>query len=564
MPGKNNRRGAAAYLLIAITTIIAWFPSLFIRLINDDFQIILWIVPDSLAECFRPLWSPHVVDVYWRPLAAMVNTFTIFFFGPDPFVFHLVSLAAYTIAALLLFRFMKLLNLSTEASLLFTLLFSLLPSHEMAVAWLSTRNDIFSLIFILLALSFFIKRMGLPELPTVPAGAFTVKEGVAAGPGGRLTGSGFFIVLTVLMLIAFLNKEAAYPLVLMFPFYRLVYCGEPVGRLKVYREFIAGSALILSIVFLRWLFIGGGFLFQSQNVSTVSFGDMVFNFAAYLPLSFIPSDLLEHLYLFAKANVAVFSMICAAALTGAVLLFRRTRIINRKAALFGLFWFLAFIVPVLFKLGRWYTFIPSAGLVITLAAFYDSVNHKNLRRVAILFLIAVSGYSGFERMNDWAGVSEKSEKAFLSLRSIDCKDMDHITLLAAPNKTDNVNSMCVGVQQLVNYHTGHSSADVAYPLKTETFGDCRISMDRPADRCFIFRATNCRFLIPGSKSASYLTDEERSYADSSIAINVINHSDGRSVARVRLLKPPPGPAAIIYYDGTVFRKIDASGANEDQ
>jgi hypothetical protein len=123
--------------------------------------------------------------------------------------------------------------------------------------------------------------------------------------------------------------------------------------------------------------------------------------------------------------------------------------------------------------------------------------------------------------------------------------------LGAPNKINNVNSMRIGVQEAVHFNTMENHSDVQYPLKTEIYDGCSITLDN-VDGYYLLKATNARFLAPDSKSFSYLIDEIHNYEDENINIRIFNKADGKSTAYVRYKRLPPQPELKFYFNGKEF------------
>lgn len=529
MPVDSYKSRYFPYLLITIANIVAWFPSLFIRLMNDDYQIILWIDPNNFSDAFRPFLEPYVIGFYWRPLPAIINTLSLFFAGNNPFVFHLLSLIAYIIVCILLYKLLVSLKISKEGSIFTSLLFSVLPSHEMAVSWLSARNDTLALIFILSALIFFIKSIETESKKK-------------------------YIFLVILLIAAFLSKEAAFPVILMFPVYFHIFRKNENPGFSKYHEFLIGSGLILFIMLFRWLIVGSQSIFSTSNLASFDFVGSLFNLAAYIPLSFVSADVLEGIYCIAKENILISVLILIIVSIGIFFLAKKIKINNNKLILFGAIWFLVFVITALPLLGRWYAFIPSVGLIIILAVVYDSFEMNKLKRLIIIALILISGTASFIKMTEWVEVSKKTETTLLSLSKYNFSNIKTITLLGVPNKINKINSMRIGVQEAVHYFASEKQSDVLYPLKSELYDDGMISLDS-ADGNYILKGTNVRFLTPKSKSYSYLIDEKSEYTDENIEINVINNADGNSVAIMKFIKAVPQPELRFYFDGKKFRKF---------
>ncbi len=529
MGGGLLKSNKINYLAIIFVNLAVWLPSLFIRFFNDDHQVVLWINPESLADVFSPLWEQYIIGFYWRPLPAILNTSAIFFFGANPFVFHLLSLVIYVIVCILLYKLLEKLDLSPETSLVSVLLFSVLPAHEMPVAWLSARNDTIALAFILFSLIIFIKLRDSSSIKT---------RGL----------------ITVLMTLAFISKEASFPLILLFPAYYIIILKKSLRDVKTFRELLTGLAVIAIIMLYRHLAMGGPALFSSSNLDSFNIITSAVNFVAYIPLSFLDAGTLEVIFAAVKDSILVGVLLAIVLISFGYLLYRGRHIFKNPIVIFGFAWFLAFSLPVLPLLGRWYAFIPSVGLIIAASVFYEKSQSVLLKRVITITIILASAAFSFNRMADWARVSEKAEEACQAFADHEYKDIDTITLLGAPNKIDGINSMRIGVQETVHYYTGELLTDVQYPLKTEIYKGCRIYLDT-ADGFYRLKASNCRFLAPGSKSSAIPVNEVINFSDDNIEIEIANTKNGISTAKFRFRNGSPNKGYIFWFDGIKFRKI---------
>ena len=145
--------------LIIIASVLPWLPAANIGFLNDDYQIIGWHQAETFMECFMPFTEPNVVESYWRPISSLSYSITLWLFGFEPAAFHVTNLVLYTVCCLLLGYFLLSLGFSRKSAILSMVLFSVLPSHEIVVAWIAGRYDLIACIFILLSALFYNKAL---------------------------------------------------------------------------------------------------------------------------------------------------------------------------------------------------------------------------------------------------------------------------------------------------------------------------------------------------------------------------------------------------------------------
>ena len=93
---------------------------------------------------------------YYRPLMMTFFSFVYQIFGPNPFFFHLFQLSFHILTAILIYYLFK--HFFKESiSFFLTLIFLIHPASVEAVAYISAVQDIFYILFGILALHFVIK-----------------------------------------------------------------------------------------------------------------------------------------------------------------------------------------------------------------------------------------------------------------------------------------------------------------------------------------------------------------------------------------------------------------------
>jgi Flp pilus assembly protein TadD len=100
----------------------------------------------------------------YRPFSLATFALEVSLFGVQPTSGHIINALLYGILGIILFKCLVLLRIEGGLALAITLLFMSHPLHTEVVANIKGRDEIFSLLFALLALFFFLKQLGKSSL----------------------------------------------------------------------------------------------------------------------------------------------------------------------------------------------------------------------------------------------------------------------------------------------------------------------------------------------------------------------------------------------------------------
>ncbi len=133
---------------------IAFSPSLFNGFSKNDDPVHLLENPTlrSLSsENFRAMFQ-DIINTTYVPLTTISFAVEYYFFGYNPFVYHLDNLLLHLAVTALVFLFLRKLELSDVAALVGALFFGIHPLHVESVAWITERKDVLYALFYMLAL----------------------------------------------------------------------------------------------------------------------------------------------------------------------------------------------------------------------------------------------------------------------------------------------------------------------------------------------------------------------------------------------------------------------------
>jgi len=151
--------------LIAVVTIIAYFPALFDLLTNWDDRM-------YVKE------NPFIQSLSWSNIKGMFSTFFMGNYHPlamlslsldyqvnefNPLVYHLTNLLLHTANAILVFLVIRALTKKPEIAAIAGLLFGVHTFHVESVAWVSERKDVLYACFYLLSLYCYIRYLPKKE-----------------------------------------------------------------------------------------------------------------------------------------------------------------------------------------------------------------------------------------------------------------------------------------------------------------------------------------------------------------------------------------------------------------
>jgi len=155
-------------LLLIMIVFLVYFRSLFLDFTKLDDSI--FIVENAHynsdagnigASFHRGLFNP-VKDAYYRPLFLVDFIIESRIFGVSPAGYHFTNLLFHLLSIVLLFIFLKKIDIPPSASFILSLLFAVHPVLTQAVAWIPGRNDMLLMIFFLSSFIVLIKYLEKP------------------------------------------------------------------------------------------------------------------------------------------------------------------------------------------------------------------------------------------------------------------------------------------------------------------------------------------------------------------------------------------------------------------
>jgi tetratricopeptide (TPR) repeat protein len=315
----------------------------------------------------------HQNSFFYRPLLNLFFMSEASIFGTSPFIFHLTHILIHILAAVLIFRLFLKWQSSRALAFFLALLFLVHPVLTQAVSWIPGRNDSLLTVFVLAA---FLSFLNFSERP----------RWLAA------------VSYLIFFFLALLTKETAISLPFLVILYFLFL--EPKKITRPDRWLLVGGSL--AIVFI-WIlmrrfaisdvsinYLGAGLsIIQNLPGLVLGIGKIIFPFN----LSVFPT---------LNDSSLVYGIIAIYLLFFAWFLSRAKR---RRHGLFGLVWFLIFLLPSFASFANLnynYSdflehrlYLPAIGFLMFLAEI-DWVknldfNRKRVRLIIIFILLIFAG-----------------------------------------------------------------------------------------------------------------------------------------------------------------------------
>lgn len=482
---KNNN--LYHYLILIVITFIAWFGFLEISPLSEDFLALSFHLNATFQNSFEVFITNNVDGVYWRPIEYFSYRIVEAISPGNILIHRSVNLLLYTNIILLFFTFLKKLRFSQSNSFVISLFFSLIYAHEYQLAWIPGRTDLFMTFFVLLT--------------SINLIDFSINRNYRN-----------IIFALINFSLALLSKEHAL-ITIFLPVVMLSIISQIriIDSIKISFLFALQSIFIFTYRF----FIIGGSPFESQNFESLNLIQIIINFIAYIPLSFIRPEELEVI----SQNIILILLVFIIAIGLFVLLF-----INRKKGnfvsglfLFGASWFIFFLLPALPTLMRWYVFLPSIGLFILLAYVLEVLKYSYIK-ILIIFLIILNFIAIQFRQNDWQNAAKISQEILNNIPQIDTKDS--LIIWGLPDKYERVNVFKIAPNVQFENKMNTDRNKIYSPLRSEFYDESKFKIEY-GKSSVIMTIENGRFFPRTAKSTFVFKHEDYifDFCDYNIKIN---------------------------------------------
>jgi tetratricopeptide (TPR) repeat protein len=367
----------ALYALIFIASIAVYLNTTLNGFVWDDGAMVVAnehirsLGPSSLKLFFTSGKAHnHAIGEIYRPLSLVSYAIDYKLFGLNPAGFHATNVLLHAINSALVFGLMLLIIGDRAASLAAALVFAVHPIHTEAVAWIKDRDDLLSLLFMLLAFYHYAKARG-------------AWKGIAVSLG--------------LFALALSAKEMAIVLPPLLALYIICFQPEKIMERETYIKLLPFFIMTGAYFFVRTLVLGqvaqgaymGGGLYPAML--TMSRG-----VAYYMKLLVMPTGLSADYATFVVSHSVSLGVIGSIILILAVVAAGAFAHAFSRPFSFGVFWFfialipVSNVIPVKIPIAERFLYTPSIGFSIVLGVVVAwGLKRRGSRRTASLAVLMI-------------------------------------------------------------------------------------------------------------------------------------------------------------------------------
>lgn len=127
--------------------------------VSENSTVLRGLTLEGLEYAFT-----HSVSAHWHPLTMLSYMVDVELYGKGPAGFHFTNLLLHSVNTVILFFLLRTMTGALWRSALAAAIFAVHPLHVEPVAWISSRKDILSTLFWLLAIAAYVRHSRAPSL----------------------------------------------------------------------------------------------------------------------------------------------------------------------------------------------------------------------------------------------------------------------------------------------------------------------------------------------------------------------------------------------------------------
>ncbi len=394
-PSNHSRQDWKYLLLVVIITFVVMSPALQNQFVNWDDEVyitkneVIKQVPfTNLADIFT-----YKINNFSVPLTLLSFQIEHYFFGLNPFPYHLNNLFLHLMNVVLIYFFIKKLVAGRETPLLVALLFGIHPMNVESVAWATERKDLLYTFFTLWALFHYQKQDKNAEQETINY-KFEINKHYLL--------SLLFFVLSVL----------AKPQAIFFPILLLLVDFFKDKPLKIKLITQKTPFFLVSLLAGLYLLINVGTRVSTKTIDYNFFERFLFScyqLCLYLLKLFFPfhlNNFYEYPILKDGFYPIIFYVTPLILLGLAVLFWRKFR--KNKLVVFGVLFYFAniFIFLQVFSVNtaiayERFNYLAYNGLFLIGVVYLQKIRLNDYVRAGLLAYLALLGFLSFQRCKVW-------------------------------------------------------------------------------------------------------------------------------------------------------------------
>lgn len=374
--------------VVSFLVALVYLPALQNRFVNWDDGVHLlqnpFIQPFD-GSLLQRIFTTTVNHVY-IPLTTLTFAIEHYFFGNNPFVYHLNNVLLQIFVTILIIPLALQLGLTLREGMLAAVIFGLHPMHAESVAWVTERKDVLYAFLYLLGVLTYLHYVSL------------IRQTILQGQGVVRFTLRKYTLFTLVILFGILSALAK-PMALSFPFI-LGLCDF------YYRRPIKPFVILEKIVIAAWLIPVGWITFLGYaHVPQISIGKAILLWSWSFSFHLYKFFIMDYFVLIYKVpqpisfiNPVYALSVTAVLAIGIVCIFNR----NNRLFIFAVFYYLCSVFLVL----RWdqlkdlnmvadrFMYLPSLGICLWLGSIFvkviSSPTELSQRKKSVVIIIGVT------------------------------------------------------------------------------------------------------------------------------------------------------------------------------
>lgn len=495
------------YFLLIIFNILVWYNSTHLGFFNDNYQIFSYLEENTHGNLLKTFSISDLSKGYYRPIPNFFHLILLKVFSNNPRPFYVFQLFLYINIVLVLYKILKEETKNSTISTFISIFFSLLPSHDIYLAWIATNGDLLSTLFCLLALYFFL-----------------IKKIITFG----------FIFTT----LGYLSKESSFVFPLML--FIFFYFQRKLDKKNI--SIIFGTLTLLFLLLgLRETLLDIHIL-SSKNLELHNLKSIIANLPISIVLNFYPTFALSIKTIW---GIIIITFIIIFVLVCANKYHQQGSISFGNSNLFslGLIWFITFSLPLIPNIMRWYVILPSVGLIFIIAFLFTSLKFEDHELLSyfipvILLLIPINLYSQL----GWKNTYQKANEILISASKIESSKPKAL-LWFVPYYYHSYFMLKSGTSQAFNYYIKPKYIDLLFPFPTKISNGYKVKLLSKRENYCVFKLENCLGLYEGNNEKKTKPNDYYS--------SEVNLSTNEIVLKVKFLQYK-SEYENYYYNGEKF------------
>lgn len=456
---KFEFRGLAPYVFLIIVNFFTWFPTLSLNFFNDNYQILSYLEKATQGNLAKVFAIKDLSSGYYRPIPNFFHLLLLKSFAYNPLPFYLFQLVIYILLVSALYKLIYELTKSESLAIMMAGFFLLLPSHDIYLSWIATNGDLLATLFVLTTVYCFIIKKSNTH----------------------------FFIGCISTILAYLSKESTFVLPFFLFAFAIYTRNWSIRNLKI----IFGTLVfLLLLLILREIFLDIH-LSASKNLTFLNMGDILLNFPISLALNFFPTFALSTKTSWSFGMLLLF-------LIYVLIFLKRYKLCKPNfqehiySFQYGLLWIIFFSIPLLPLLMRWYTILPSIGLIIIFVYFFQTFRFEKKQIFALVIpilslFVAINIYS----QKEWHFASKTAQEILSASKNIKTKK-SKVIFWFVPYYYNSYYVLRSGTHQAFEFFSKVKYSEILFPMPTKILKGYKVRLINQNEKEFEFSLENLK------------------------------------------------------------------------